>query len=109
MSSSRTSIAPRPVSSSSRSASRPGTRSIVPVTSGDVHTAFNFFDSSKRGVLTVDDLKARLCIFYPNLSAAELQAMMMGKEELTEADLYDLLSSHNLSNYDPVAEAFKVR
>ena len=33
---------------------------------------------------------------------------MNNKQELTEADLYALLSSNELTNYDPVAEAFKI-
>ena len=84
------------------------TRSNGPVTPADVHTAFTFFDVAKRGAINVEELKARVTMFYPALTAVELQAMMMGKDELTEADLYELLASHTLTNYDPVAEAFKV-
>ena len=58
---------------------RPATRSIIPVTPSDVHLAFTFFDTAKRGAINLAELRARLSIFYPNLTPPELHALMMGK------------------------------
>ena len=69
----------QPRVASSHSPRRPVTRSIIPVTPSDVHTAFAFFDTAKRGAINVAELKARVSIFHPHLTPHELHAMMMGK------------------------------
>lgn len=61
------------------------------------------------GYITLQDLKKRLGVFYQNLSLREYKFLMNNKQELTEAELYALLANNELTNYDPVAEAFKVR
>ena len=60
------------------------------------------------GFITISDLKKRLGVFYQNLSLREYKFLMNGKQELTESDLYTLLAQNELTNYDPVAEAFKI-
>jgi len=49
-------------------------------------------------------LRRRVC---QNLSLREYKFLMNNKQELTESDLLALLSSNELTHYDPVAEAFR--
>ncbi len=46
--------------------------------------------------------------FYTNLPIKEYKFLMNGETELTYDDLYDLLKNNEVSNFDPVAEAFAV-
>ena len=52
-------------------------------------------------------LSISLSLSLQNLSLREYKFLMNNKQELTEADLLALLSNNELTNYDPVAEAFK--
>ena len=80
----------------------------IPVSKAELQQAFDFFDTDKKGHLTMDDLKARLPIFYKNLPNRELRLLMNNRHELTFNDLYEILADNMISNFDPVAEAFKV-
>lgn len=81
----------------------------IHVQRAELQQAFDFFDVTKKGYLTMDDLKARLPIFYSNVPVRELKFLMNNKSELTFNDLYELLADNTLTNFDPAAEAFKVR
>jgi hypothetical protein len=80
----------------------------IHVSAGELHQAFEFFDVEGKGFITISDLKKRLGVFYQNLSLREYKFLMNNKQELTEQELYTLLANNELTNYDPVAEAFKV-
>jgi Ca2+-binding EF-hand superfamily protein len=80
----------------------------IAVNRGELKQAFEFFDVDKKGYITIHDLKRRLGVFYQNLSLREYKFLMNNKQEITEQDLYQLLSQNELVNYDPVAEAFKI-
>jgi calmodulin len=92
------------------SAYKPSTNKTVgiPVNPSELHQAFQFFDVDHKGFLTISDLKKRLGVFYQNLSLREYKFLMNNKSELTEQELFQLLQQNELSNYDPVAEAFKI-
>mmetsp|Transcript_16775 Transcript_16775/g.39548 ORF Transcript_16775/g.39548 Transcript_16775/m.39548 type:complete len:160 (+) Transcript_16775:59-538(+) len=66
-----------------------------------------FFDVGKKGVLTPADLKARLSVFYKNLPAREYK-FLISEPEFTYKTLHKLLMNNELTNFDPVREAFKV-
>lgn len=103
----------------------------------ELKAAFEFFDVDGKGHITMNDLKKRLGVFYQSLSLREYKFLMNNKvllfrkneciyarldihrheltlilthsqQELTESDLYQLLAHNELTNYDPVAEAFKI-
>lgn len=74
----------------------------------ELKQAFEFFDTDNKGFITIQDLKKRLGVFYDNLSLREYKFLMNNKQELTEQDLYYLLAHNELTNYDPVEEAFKI-
>lgn len=80
----------------------------VYVNPSELHQAFEFFDMDGKGFITLADLKKRLGVFYQNLSLREYKFLMNNRQELTEADLLQLLQNNELTNYDPVAEAFKI-
>lgn len=46
--------------------------------------------------------------FYSTLPVKEYKFLMNGETELTYDDLYSLLKNNEVSNFDPVAEAFSV-
>jgi len=47
-------------------------------------------------------------VFYKNLSIREYRFLMNNKPQLTLEELYNLLVNNELTNFDPVMEAFKV-
>jgi Ca2+-binding EF-hand superfamily protein len=79
----------------------------IKITREEVEAAFNFFDVSGRGVLRPKDLKARLSAFYPNMTNKEYR-FLISEPNFTVETLWQLLSNNNISNFDPVKEAFKV-
>jgi len=98
--------------SSARSAAAPpiprNAKGGVAVNPAEVHQAFQFFDVDNKGYITLQDLKKRLGVFYQNLSLREYKFLMNNQQELSESDLLGLLANNELTNYDPVAEAFKI-
>lgn len=60
------------------------------------------------------NLRKRLNIFYNNkhgnaMPLQQYKSLLGDKTELTLKDLNGLLLTNTVENYDPVAEAFKVR
>eukprot|EP00695_Tsukubamonas_globosa_P001025 TRINITY_DN1976_c0_g1_i1.p1 TRINITY_DN1976_c0_g1~~TRINITY_DN1976_c0_g1_i1.p1 ORF type:complete len:161 (+),score=26.88 TRINITY_DN1976_c0_g1_i1:75-485(+) len=75
----------------------------------EIKMAFDFFDVQKKGVLKAKDLKARLSVFYPNMSSKEYQFLLGDpSQDFTLETLMSLLQDNDLSGFDPVQEAFKV-
>jgi Ca2+-binding EF-hand superfamily protein len=70
--------------------------------------AFDFFDSKSKGRITTQDLRSRLSVFYKSLQPREYKFLMSNQPELTFEQLYAMLADNELSNFDPVAEAFKI-
>ena len=70
--------------------------------------AFSMLDVENSGVITVSNLKKRLGVFFPDLSAKEYRFMMNNKKELSLDDLHELLDRNDIANFDPVEEAFKL-
>jgi hypothetical protein len=70
--------------------------------------AFDFFDSKSKGRITTQDLKSRLTVFYKSLQPREFKFLMNNQPEMTFEQLYAMLSDNELTNFDPVAEAFKI-
>lgn len=80
----------------------------VLVTADEMKLAFDFLDSDKSGKISLANLKKRLSVFFPNMTAKEYRFLMNNKREMTLQDLQDLLAENEVTNFDPVAEAFKV-
>ena len=80
----------------------------VLVTNAEIQNAFAFLDVDKSGKITLASLKKRLGVFFPDRSAKDYRFLMNGKRELAEHDLIELLMDNDITNFDPVAEAFKV-
>lgn len=53
------------------------------------------------------DLKARLSAFYPNMTNKEYR-FLISEPNFTVDTLWNLLENNNITNFDPVKEAFKV-
>ena len=80
----------------------------VLVTDNEISSAFNFLDMDKSGKITIANLKKRLSVFFPDMTAKDYRFLMNGKRELCQDDLVELLMDNEIVNFDPVAEAFKV-
>lgn len=78
------------------------------VSLADVHTAFAFLDPSATGTITATMIHAKLLPFYPAISISDCEFLLNGSDCMSEAELFELLSSNQLTNYDPIAEAFKI-
>jgi Ca2+-binding EF-hand superfamily protein len=73
----------------------------------EVKAAFEFLDSSGRGVLKPKDLKLKLSPFYPNLSSKDYK-FLVPDGEITVDKLMALLENNDLGAFDPVRDAFRV-
>lgn len=80
----------------------------VLVTEDELAAAFAFFDVDGSGKITTSNLRKRLGVFYKNMPAKDYRFLMNNKPELTLDDLKELLLDNEVTNFDPVAEAFKV-
>merc|ERR1712224_984915 len=74
----------------------------------ELKVAWDFFDTKGTGKLTAADIKRRLTTFYKNVSNKEIKFLLNNQQEITFEDLYELLKDNQLTNFDPVKEAFKV-
>lgn len=79
----------------------------VLVTPEQIRLAFQFLDVDKTNRVTLENLRARLSIFYDNLSLKDAKLLLNDEMELTEEYLSTLLLTNEVKNFDPVAEAFK--
>ncbi|ETV91751.1 hypothetical protein, variant 2 [Aphanomyces invadans] len=79
----------------------------VLVTKEQIRAAFDFFDVERKGVVTMENLKSRLGIFYKDMSTRDYRVLLNNESELTEQTLCDLLLENDIADYDPVAEAFR--
>ena len=80
----------------------------ITINEDELKAAFEFFDVSGSGKITLKDLKSRLGAFYKNVPIREYKFLMNNQSELTLDDLRALLENNEIKNFDPVAEAFKV-
>ncbi len=80
----------------------------IAVDEAELKAAFEFFDVSGSGKITLSDLKNRLGAFYKNVPLREYKFLMNNQSELTLDDLRSLLENNEIKNFDPVAEAFRV-
>jgi calmodulin len=81
----------------------------VLVTEEDVDAAFRFLDVKGNGKLSIQGLKQRFGVFGDSLPVAKIRHMMDGKTSITLDALKALVMDNAVTDYDPVAEAFKAR
>ena len=76
----------------------------------EIKLAFSFLDVDKSGQVSLANLKKRLGVFFPDMTAKEYKFLMNNRKELTIEDLTEFLAENELSDtdFDPIAEAFKV-
>ena len=55
----------------------------------------------------VDPSQSRLGAFYKNMPMKEYKFLMNNESEMSLDDLKDLLKDNEITNFDPLAEAFK--
>lgn len=78
------------------------------VTPDEIKTAFQLLDVDGTGTVSIQHLKKRLGVLFPDMTAKDYRFLMNNKKELTVQDLNDLLLENEVSNFDPVAEAFGI-
>ena len=74
----------------------------------ELQEAFKMLDIEKSGNITTSNLKKRLGIFFPELTTKEYRFMMNNKKEMSFEDFEALLENNDITNFDPVEEAFKL-
>ncbi|GAB5366543.1 hypothetical protein AAMO2058_001152500 [Amorphochlora amoebiformis] len=74
----------------------------------ELKQAFMFFDTTRKGYITLHDLRTTLSVFNHNLGIDDLKFLMNNKKSLSEADLYQMLANNILEDFNPVHEAFQV-
>jgi len=80
----------------------------VLITVEEIQAAFGMLDVEKSGHISLPNMRKRLNALFPDMSAKEYRFLMNNKKELNIEDLKELLLENEISNFDPVAEAFKV-
>mmetsp|Transcript_82859 Transcript_82859/g.173490 ORF Transcript_82859/g.173490 Transcript_82859/m.173490 type:complete len:172 (-) Transcript_82859:96-611(-) len=78
------------------------------ITQEELKVAWDFFDTNGKNKLTSSDVKKRLQTFYKDISTREVKFLLNNQPEITFEELYALLKDNQLTNFDPVKEAFKV-
>ncbi|KAG8469182.1 hypothetical protein KFE25_007700 [Diacronema lutheri] len=89
-----------------RLSEQPGKGSLK-IDDDELNAAFEFFDVDGKGRLTAKDLHAKLSVFYPNLPAKEVKALIT-EPVFTKEVLRRLLENNQLAGFDPVRQAFSV-
>lgn len=74
----------------------------------EIQAAFDVLDIDKNGFISLNNLKKRLGVFFPDMTAKEYRFLMNNQKEMTFDDLHELLASNTITHFDPVAEAFKL-
>lgn len=80
----------------------------VYVAEAEIQAAFDILDADKNGFITLNNLRKRLGVFFPDMTPKEYRFLMNNQKEMTFDDLHELLASNTIENFDPVAEAFKL-
>jgi Ca2+-binding EF-hand superfamily protein len=78
------------------------------ITEEEVEVAFKFMDVNQINKITLHGLKKRFGRFAEYLPLQKIRNMMGGKSDITLQDLKTLIIDNTITDYDPVAEAFKV-
>eukprot|EP00931_Biecheleriopsis_adriatica_P037657 TRINITY_DN2159_c0_g2_i1.p1 TRINITY_DN2159_c0_g2~~TRINITY_DN2159_c0_g2_i1.p1 ORF type:complete len:183 (-),score=64.06 TRINITY_DN2159_c0_g2_i1:32-580(-) len=78
------------------------------ITEDELRVAWDFFDTNGKGKLSMSEIKKRLQTFYKDITTREVKFLLNNQPEITFEELYALLKDNQLTNFDPVKEAFKV-
>jgi Ca2+-binding EF-hand superfamily protein len=79
----------------------------VLVTDKEIEMAFRFFDPASKGKVDKEAVQARLAVF-PEAAEHGLQDLKGLESSLTKKSLGKMLKNNKVTEFDPVAEAFKV-
>ena len=77
------------------------------VTPEEIRAAFSILDIEKTGQISIQNLKKRLSLFFPDMTAKEYRFLMNNRKEITYEDLEELLMDNDITNYDPALDAFR--
>ena len=77
------------------------------MTDKEIDLAFSFFDPASKGKVDKEAVQARLAVF-PEAAEHGLQDLKGLESSLTKKSLGKMLKNNKVTQFDPVAEAFKV-
>jgi hypothetical protein len=80
----------------------------VLLTDAEIDAAFEFFDVKGARELNAQDLRDRLGMFVPGLTMRECKLLVSSDGAFTKDKLRELLIDNELTEFDPIREAFKV-
>jgi calmodulin len=78
------------------------------ISADELDSAFKMLDIDSSGNISVSNLKKRLGVFFPDLSTKEYRFLMNNKKELSLEDLHEMIDDNDITNFDPIEEAFKL-
>lgn len=78
------------------------------VTKDEIKCAFELLDVDASGVISMHNLKKRLGLLFPEMNSKDYRFLMDNKKELMIEDLNDLLLDNEVTNFDPIAEAYRI-
>ena len=73
----------------------------------ELQAAFSLLDPDKSGIVTQKNLQKSLNIFYPEMTKKDYKLIMNNNKEMTYEEIESLVIDNEITNFDPVAEAFK--
>lgn len=79
----------------------------VMISPQELQAAFSLLDPEKSGIVTLKNLQKSLSIFYPEMTKKDYKLIMNNKKEMTHEEIESLVIDNEITNFDPVAEAFK--
>jgi Ca2+-binding EF-hand superfamily protein len=79
----------------------------VDVSDKEIDMAFRFFDPAGKGAVSKEAVQARLALF-PGAAEHGLQDLKGLESSLSKKSLGKMLKSNKVTEFDPVAEAFRV-
>ncbi len=80
----------------------------VAISKEELENAFRFLDVDGKGTINLHTLRKSLSIFFPDISLRDLKFLMNNSRDLSVEDLWELLENNEITNFDPVAEAYSV-
>lgn len=80
----------------------------VLLTNEEITAAFQMLDIDNTRQISLPNLKKRIGVLFPEMSAMEYRFLMNNKKELTLDDLKELITDNEITHFDPVCEAYKI-
>ena len=79
----------------------------VQVTDEEIETAFQFFDTEGRGLITANAIKDRLDMFKDKINLNEVHNLLNRTDGISLDDVKKFIKNNDLNHFDPFEEVFE--